>query len=55
MMIRQETSYPEQQKRSRSIFQQSDQVEEFSNEDLENLLFELSDEDLENIAGGALS
>jgi|LGVF01.1.fsa_nt_gb hypothetical protein len=51
-MIRQETLYTEQQKRSGSIFQQSDLVEEFSDEELENLLSELSDEDLGNIAGG---
>ena len=54
-MIRQETLYTEQQKRSGLIFQQSDLVEEFSEEVLENLLSELSDEDLENVAGGALS
>ena len=50
-MIRQETLYTEQQKKSALIFQQSDLVEEFSDEDLENLLSELNDEDLINIAG----
>ena len=54
-MIRQETLYTEQQKRSKSISQQSDLTEKFSNEELENLLSELSDEDLVNVAGGALS
>ena len=54
-MIRQETLYTEQQKRSKSICQQSDLIEKFSNEELENLLSELSDEDLVNVAGGALS
>lgn len=51
-MIRQETLYTEQQKKSGSIFQQSDLVKEFSEEELGNLLSELSDEDLGNIAGG---
>ena len=51
-MIRQETLYTKQQKRSGLIFQQSDLVEEFREEDLENLLSELSEEDLGNIAGG---
>ena len=51
-MIRQKTLYTEQQKRSGLIFQQSDLVEEFSDEDPENLLSELSDDDLKNIAGG---
>ena len=51
-MIRQETLYTEQQKRSGLIFRQSDLVEKFSDEDPENLLSELSNEDLKNIAGG---
>ena len=51
-MIRIETLYAEQQKRSISICQQSDLVEKISDEDLGNLLSELSDDDLKNIAGG---
>ena len=51
-MIRQETLYTEQQKRSGLIFRQSDLVEKISDEDLGNLLSELSDDDLKNIAGG---
>lgn len=42
-MIKQKDSYVKEQKRSDSISQQCDLVEE------------LSDEDLENVAGGALS